>query len=91
MSKLKVSVTQDHIDQGVTEDMDCCPVAYALRAAGCTNVLVGTMTIDLSLGGEVFEIYSPDSVSEFVSEFDMGGKEYVAPFDFELELPDSED
>ncbi len=91
MKKLKVSVTQEHIDQGVTEDSECCPVAYALRAAGCTYVEVGSMTIDLSLGGEVFELHSPDSVSEFVSEFDMGGKEYVAPFEFELELPDSEE
>jgi hypothetical protein len=81
MSIYRVEVTQEHIDRG--EKMNChdCPIALAVSAALGQEVTVGAEIVHLGKG----LAYLPRSVSDWIVEFDLGGR--VAPFVFDLEVP----
>lgn len=68
--RLKVKVTQEHIDKGVPEEGDSCAVALALRE--CSGVF-GTQRVYVDQGvislGDL-RLRTPDQVSKFVDAYD---------------------
>jgi hypothetical protein len=80
--RLKITVTQEHIENGEACSSDSCPLALALKEAGFKNAFVG--------GGYIFfDSRDPDryiamrwDIYDFVRDFDT--KKPVRPFTFEL-------
>ena len=84
---MKINVTAEHIAHGVRKVCDKCPVALAIKEAipAATYVMAGTGVIDITLN-KVFKSYeAPESVREFIVNFDRGIKPHL-PFSFELPL-----
>lgn len=84
MTKLHVSVTQAHIDAGVSKSECRCPIALALTDAGCTGVEVGNFTVGFKYGTQHVDVDIPQLVERFVRDFDFGRQ--VFPFEFDLEF-----
>jgi hypothetical protein len=79
--KIKVVVTQHHIDYGKAKDCKKCPVALALRDAGLFEPSIGYETCYAGIGRE--EYHFPQWVGDKIATFD---DEYImAPFEFEIE------
>ena len=81
---MKVTVTQEHIDNGWAMDACKCPIALALKEMFpetkiyvCGRDNPTTIRIDRI----IYEI--PDKAIEFITDFDLSG--HVEPFEFELE------
>jgi hypothetical protein len=80
--RLKITVTQKHIENGEACSSDSCPLALALKDAGFKNAFVG--------GGYIFfDSRDPDryiamrwDIYDFVRDFDT--KKPVCPITFEL-------
>lgn len=87
-----INVTQDHIDRGVKEDCEKCPVALAVfeTVPGCVYADVSDIGIkvhirDVANGGYgVSTTKAPASVPAFYAAFDSGRP--VKPFSFELTI-----
>lgn len=80
-----VSVTKDHIKKGVKSEKDCCPMALAMKDAGCKDVIVDrTAMFFRETNGDENAIVLPDDVKRFVDDFDRGMK--VKPITFKLTL-----
>lgn len=90
MATVTVEVTRDRIAAGVPGQCDVCPIALAVMAvvAEGVSVSVGDDTIDLSLPGEdePHSILTPDDAERFIADFDSS--QPVAPFTFDLDIPD---
>lgn len=78
---MNISVTQEHINRGVTNDCGKCPVALALSDAFPSQ----TITVEyLKIHIGAMWIETPDPVREFLPNFDWGDK--VVPFSFDLPI-----
>ena len=90
--RVKISVTQDHIENGFYGLCDGCPVALALKEAGyhkpyvSAKVLAFGYTRATGLDSIPKEklIPLPRSAQKFIRNFDAESK--VEPFNFFLEL-----
>jgi hypothetical protein len=82
--RMKISVTQEDIDTGITEDCRCCPIANAIcRTVGPKgNVLVDSEQM-IEIGFSKYRAVRQEIVAEFIASFDDG--EIVHPFEFEIE------
>jgi hypothetical protein len=82
---VKISVTQEHIDQGVPNRPCICPIGLAFRAAGF-DVSVTYRDLDFfePRPGGLFlgRLATPSAVKAFQVAFDKG--EPVSPFEFEM-------
>lgn len=74
-----ISVTQDDIDRGNTNNGEACPVALATKRAYETNAVFVTL-YDARIKCEHHSL--PIMVSEFILRFDAGSR--VHPLEFEL-------
>jgi hypothetical protein len=85
---LRVEVTHDDIARGEREKPCECPVALALKRAGCTGVEVWEGEVLGWFEGIHFQVPPPDAVDRFVEAFDNGGVSVpsVAPFTFDLDI-----
>jgi hypothetical protein len=88
--KTTISVTQEDIDNGCTNDKFACPLARAINrvlkpqfTSVVTNVLVYLTGDDQGL---VF--YLPYKATEFIKGFDTLGSFIVEPMVFELDIPE---
>lgn len=75
-----IRVTRDCINKGVRQNTTSCPIARALKEAGCRRVRVGVGVMEFN--GRSYGV--PKSVARFVSRFDNGVA--VWPFSFRLPL-----
>ncbi len=82
---MKITVTNDDIDQGRKRDPNNCAVALALRRAGVAHFGVTGMLVCIAEGPA--SVMLPANVQEWIMEFDRGLT--VGPIEFELSLPDS--
>jgi hypothetical protein len=83
---LKISVTQEHIDNGVRGNCEKDPIALAMIDAKWMRPWVGPLTIrtDGFNGGCMRQSFeTPEIVWKFLSDFDNGRP--VEPFEFEVE------
>lgn len=83
--KLQVKVTQDHINQGIKDDIFDCPIAHAMRGVGLENVEVSSSSCVWTKGESWASALLPEEARVFVQNFDEGNG--ASPFEFELELP----
>jgi hypothetical protein len=81
-----ISVTQKHINKGIREERDSCPVALALLDNGFDFVSVDQISIDWRINNNAVNVASPRSVARFVTKFDKLGKKAVKPFNFKLNV-----
>ena len=82
---MKISVTQQYIDEGQRGSSTRDPIAFAMSDAGCLRPHAGVT--HLSWQDEKHNRYSvevPRVVYEFMLDFDNGRP--VRPFDFDLEV-----
>ncbi len=86
---MKIRVTQDNIYDGNEGDVMFCPVALALEDAGLVYPSVGDSQARWNGQGpdgwaerQIADL--PNEVVRFIHQFDAGGRDDVAPFDFEL-------
>ena len=80
---MRITVTQEHIDNGVPVDSLKCPLALAIREATKNNVWsVGVASV--FSGNKGFGIVLPKSAREFRHRFDSNL--VVQPFEFDIEL-----
>lgn len=80
---MKISVTQEHIDQGKKNDNRACPIALAINDATKTNsASVGwfSCSFHTHLGRVTRSL--PVQASRFIDYFDGGNS--VSPFEFEV-------
>jgi hypothetical protein len=80
---MKISVTLEHIKNGIPSHPHQCPVALAFREAGFTRALVGKSQVRANGYDSPLSSLS-DAVKVFVRSFDE--KNHVEPFDFEFEV-----
>ena len=83
--KIRVNVTQRDIERGEKGSTRGCPVALALhRHKGLEDASVARSGV--SVGD--WWTSPPSCVQEFVERLDRFGPEAVAPFSFDLEVPE---
>jgi len=75
-----IRVTQEHIDSGDKGRATSCPIANALRCEGYVYPSVCAQFV--RVGARMYNL--PDSVTNFIQNFDKGVE--VEPFEFELVL-----
>ena len=90
-------VDQIHIDEGIVEDANYCPIALCMKEAGFPDVNVTERNVRLRAIPEHLglrdagylnynRINLPEEAREFITEFDEYGPEGdCEPFSFELE------
>jgi len=84
MTKVKISVTQEHINYGRRGSCHDCPIALAVCAAlraGRVRVTPGFIDYKRYL-----DIPLPAEAQLFITRFDA--EVSVKPFEFELEIPE---
>jgi hypothetical protein len=83
-SRMKIQVTQHHIDTGLRGSCTGDPIALAMLEAGYEEPWVSPVRIVWTdRFAHPYDTATPESVLEFMTTFDNGG--YVRPFEFELE------
>jgi hypothetical protein len=82
---MKIKVTQEHINKGISGDMNKCPIALAvLEATHLPSLSVSTDYVIIDIGTRKLSRKLPDEVKEFITAFDF--HHLVKPFEFELEV-----
>ena len=83
-----VSVTEAHIDAGVSGSCSHCPIALALiDAFPETDVSVNGATVDiLPWAGAEIRLNLPAGVEDFIVRFDEDG--FGEPFSFTVDYPE---
>ena len=76
-----VHVIEEHISRGKRKQCSDCPVALAMKDAGCVFPLVDYALIWGPAGARL-SMETPEAVGVFITRFDQGLP--VAPFDFEV-------
>lgn len=76
---MRIKVTQRHIDKGIPDAGDACPIACALQEAGFQGVHVGE-DYARACGKQTY--YLPREARMFVARFDA--MDPVEPFEFEI-------
>ncbi len=77
---MRIKVTQEHIDKGVSGDMCACPVALAIEERIGERPVVWGLIIKV----KDVEQYVAAPVGVFISRFDEGLS--VKPFSFNLKI-----
>lgn len=80
--KVKIEVTQKHIDSGKRADCYYCPIALAIMPK---RTLLITPSLFFPLWGRETMKRLPREVRWFIASFDE--KENVEPFSFDLFIP----
>lgn len=81
---MKITVTQQHIDEGIRGSATRDPVAFAMADAGCLHPYAGISRLfwyDSENRKHAANI--TETLYEFIRAFDQG--EHVEPFEFEVE------
>ena len=84
---MKISVTEDDISSGATQDCEKCPIALAISRAVGMDVKVGRWSCFLPVrdkGEDVTMVNLPAAATRFITNFD--GLWHVEPFEFELDI-----
>lgn len=83
---VKIDVTQEDIEKGITGSCTRCPVALALRRAvpEATNAVVRKDCISVNPYDFYVESITPQKVAWFIFDFDGGGPAH--PFTFEVDF-----
>jgi hypothetical protein len=87
---MRINVTQEHIENGVSRHPGCCPVALALKDINPKSdpcVCYSNIFYTDGLGERHF-VTSPNAVRGFVSRFD--NSKPVEPFSFNLNIPEAQ-
>lgn len=81
-----ITVTAQHIAEGLQDSCELCPVALAIRdAIRDSGVWVDSRHVTFGKRGHWIEVDLPDAVTAFIEAFDRGqGGE---PFSFDLDFP----
>lgn len=89
----KVEVTRKHIDDGVRESCELCPIARATKDVVRDNVQIDVLPRVMivfvdhgSKGCDRSEIPLPSEADSFIANFDAGRD--VHPITLELDIPD---
>ena len=81
---MKITVTQQHINEGQRGSSARDPVAFAMIDAGCLRPHAGVTHLSWQdAGHKRYSVEVPRVVYEFMLEFDNG--KLVEPFEFTLE------
>lgn len=76
-----VSVTQEHIDQGVRGDCSKCAIALAIKDIPEFKNEQVEVDGGIHIGGQAY--YMPDRAIDFITRYDAGLR--CVPFTFELQ------
>ena len=87
-----ITVTAEHIANGIRENCEHCPIALALAEAfpGAGVHVDGDYNTGIAPNGGLggwYEIQLPHEALEFIWDFDDGGAEKVVPFSFDVDYP----
>lgn len=84
LEKVKVEVTQKHINAGMRCNQHYCPIARSLKELGFNGVRVrGNIHVNMGKDQKIFQIFQMSrSASRFMSHFDRDGRKAVKPFRF---------
>lgn len=87
--KIKLNVTQDHINNGQQKSCKSCPIATAVLEQ-CeiepAKVSVSTLYIALWANKTRYRCDLPETISNWISFFDKGGPDWVKPFKTTLDF-----
>lgn len=91
---MTINVTQSHIDRGCEGDCNGCAVALAIKEQ-CPDIgfaFLETDTLFIGESGEMLSVPIPESVQQWIKQFDDCEKHDYAgnllkPIAFELEVP----
>jgi len=78
---MRISVKQKHIDKGVRESSEFCPIALACKDGGINVPIVNRMISGYFVNRYIC-VDVPQKACYFIAAFDKGRK--VEPFSFEL-------
>ena len=80
-----ISVTQEDIDLGKAMLCNECPIALAAKRAfpDATGIRVYNHAMYVESGPVYSEYVLPERASNFIYNFDFGGRNAVEPFEFE--------
>ncbi len=67
-----VKITGKHIREGLPRCAFLCPIALAMRDAGCTWTTVGSNTVTARRGATLYYYALDDTGKRFVKDFDSG-------------------
>lgn len=81
---MKITVTQENIDNGCSGSLSSCAVALACKAAGLGDVTVDTQFIKIRNDLVFVQYKLPTEVGNFISDYDAGRP--VKPIVFDLTL-----
>lgn len=87
-----ISVTQEHIDKGIPQQGDHCPIFLAIKEVCLSVEGVYGDYIEYYLDGDMdtITVTAPTEVELFVSAFDDSlDHPLVKPFEFDLHIPDN--
>jgi hypothetical protein len=87
MRRIKVTVTEDDIANGVAKDGSRCPVGLACKRADIDDPCFENPGLEYWAGYKHLTVKLPKAAREFADAFDAGRP--VQPFEFEIELPGS--
>ena len=80
---MKITVTQQHIDEGQRGSSSRDPVAFAMADAGCLRPHAGVTHLSWQdAEHKRYSVEVTEPVFEFIRAFDQG--EPVEPFEFEV-------
>ncbi len=86
MQTMRITVTQEDIDNGRRCDPDCCPVGRALSRAGLIHYgVIGSAVMIKDGQAHAMALPLPAPVRDWILDFD--GSRAVEPFSFELPVP----
>jgi hypothetical protein len=85
--KVRIRVTEKHIDAGKPRKCNTCPIALAITdQTKATDVNVGVDNVLISAGGSYAKVELPEKAENFIADFDE--EKAVKPFSFALDLPE---
>ncbi len=83
---MRITVTQEDIENGRRCDPDCCPIGRALSRAGVVHYgVVGEAVMVLDEQQHATDLPLPGEIREWILDFD--GRRPVEPISFELPIP----
>jgi len=85
MKKVKIKVTQDHIDKGKESSCLKCPITLALNIQ-LPKKRKWFVTSDAAHSTKGSEYKLPRSAQRFIEKFDAYGRVVVKPFNFYLHV-----
>ena len=82
--KIKISVTQEDIDNGWRRSCNCCPIALATRrVSGWKAPCVGNSLLWDDGDPHSYMLELPMVALDFINRYDVG--DAVTPFEFEID------